>query len=738
MTTQQEALQAAQWFGVSGALRRLSGEYDANYAVQTEAGAQYVLKISHPDTLPATIALQNAVLSWLAANKVPFAIPIPKKLADGSDYLLLNGALPVRLFHYVPGELLGQLPEHSAHLLTSFGTQLGLLSKALASFEHPAAKRPLQWDFKQTDWVYEKLSALNPAQQAQLLPFLQHFKTDVAPRLATLRHSIIHGDLNDYNVVTHDNVVTGFIDFGDVVETATISELAIALTYALLNKADPFACATLIIKAYHAQFPLQPDEINLLYDLIAMRLCMSVVNSAERKRQHPADPYLTISEAPAWDLLSKWHKINPKTARTLFYQACGLVPEEPLSAATATQLRLRKQLIGKNVSLSYDQPIQIVRGEGQYLFDEQGKRYLDGVNNVCHVGHCHPDVVAAGQAQMALLNTNTRYLNAALTDYATRLLATFPKSLSVCFFVCSGSEANELALRLAKVHTKQHRIAVLDHGYHGNTDKLVQISPYKFNGKGGEGKPDFVDVLPIPDPLRVKAVKPILTQGVGAFIAESLLSCGGQVVLPPGFLADIYAQVRALGGVCIADEVQVGLGRIGSHFWGFESQQVVPDIVTLGKPLGNGHPIGAVITTPAIAESFCNGMEYFNTFGGNPVSCRIGLSVLDVLEKEQLQAHAQAVGDYLKQQLQDLATKRQCIGDVRGLGLFLGVELVEDNHQFIPAPKLAKQVVNQLKVRGILLSSDGPYDNVLKIKPPLVFSRENADTLVAHLAQVLP
>lgn len=241
----------------------------------------------------------------------------------------------------------------------------------------------------------------------------------------------------------------------------------------------------------------------------------------------------------------------------------------------------------------------------------------------------------------------------------------------------------------------------------------------------------------MPDPLRGGKTLTKLSAPVGAFIGESLLSCGGQVVLPAGYLADIYANVRRNGGVCIADEVQVGLGRIGSHFWGFESQGVVPDIVTLGKPLGNGHPLGAVITTQEIADSFCNGMEYFNTFGGNPVSCRIGLSVLNVLEKEQLQQQAQTVGDYLKQQLNTLAHTRASIADVRGLGLFLGVELVENKKQLTPAPMLAKQVVNQLKERGILLSTDGPYQNVLKIKPPLVFNCDNVDELVANLAEVL-
>lgn len=405
----------------------------------------------------------------------------------------------------------------------------------------------------------------------------------------------------------------------------------------------------------------------------------------------------------------------------------------------ATILSLRQQHVARNIGLSYDQPLMLVRGEGQYLFDEQGRQYLDCVNNICHVGHCHPTVVQAGQQQMALLNTNTRYLHAHLAHYAERLVATLPPALEVCFLVCSGSEANELALRLAKTHTNRQHLAVLDNGYHGNTSALVDISPYKFNGPGGQGKPDHVQVLPMPDPLRDQVIPlvPPLHPQTAAFISESLLSCGGQIVLPDQYLSSIYSAVRAVGGVCIADEVQVGMGRVGSHFWGFATQGVVPDIVTMGKPLGNGHPIGAVVTTRAIAESFCNGMEYFNSFGGNPVSCAIGLAVLDVMEAESLQAHALTVGNYLQQSLLDLKRKHACIGDVRGLGLFLGIELVTDRVTNSPAAELARKLVNQMKERGVLLSTDGPYHNVIKIKPPMVFTKGDCDFLVAELDVVI-
>jgi 4-aminobutyrate aminotransferase-like enzyme len=405
----------------------------------------------------------------------------------------------------------------------------------------------------------------------------------------------------------------------------------------------------------------------------------------------------------------------------------------------------RQQLLGRNLSLAYRQPLNIVRGSMQYLYDDEGRRYLDAYNNVAHVGHCHPKVVAAGIQQMELLNTNTRYLSDLILRYAERLTATLPESLSVCFFVNSGSEANELALRLARAHTKARELIVLDHAYHGNTTTLIDISPYKHDGPGGEGPPSWVHKAPLPasdqDSQHVfDIVHEIQTNGqpLCGFIAESLPSVAGQIILPDGYLTTVYNAVRTAGGVCIADEVQTGYGRIGTHFWGFEKYGVTPDIVVLGKPIGNGHPIGAVITTPAIADSFANGMEFFSTFGGNNVSCAIGLKVLEVVQEENLQAHALRVGERLLTGLRELQQQHEIIGDVRGSGLFLGVELVRDRGTRLPATEEADHLVNRLREHGILLGTDGPHHNVIKIRPPMPFSEADADLLLSTLAEVLP
>lgn len=417
----------------------------------------------------------------------------------------------------------------------------------------------------------------------------------------------------------------------------------------------------------------------------------------------------------------------------------------------------REAAFGSNLSVSYEKPLHIVRGVGTFLYDPFGRAYLDCVNNVAHVGHEHPAVVRAGQRQMGVLNTNTRYLHEHVVAYAERLAALFPDPLSVCFFVSSGSEANELALRMARAHTGRSGVIAIEGGYHGHTQGLIDTSHYKHAGTGGTGAPPWVRTIPLPDEYRGIYRRDVMDRadryaehvrsaavdldGAGhaasAFIAESILSCGGQIEPPAGFLSAAYRHARSAGAVCIADEVQIGFGRIGSHMWGFQAAEAVPDIVTLGKPIGNGHPIGAVVTTPEIAASFANGMEFFSTFGGNPVSAAIGLAVLDVIQKERLQEHAALVGGTLKASLASLAMRHECIGDVRGRGLFLGIELVRDRTTRTPAPGIARYVVNRASELGVLLSTDGPAHNVIKIKPPMTFTQQDGERLVATLDRIL-
>ncbi|WP_170113032.1 aminotransferase class III-fold pyridoxal phosphate-dependent enzyme [Ahniella affigens] len=452
---------------------------------------------------------------------------------------------------------------------------------------------------------------------------------------------------------------------------------------------------------------------------------------------------------PLWQQLSP----DPNLILRLAPERFAVDPNPP-----ALLLQRRAQVLSPSLSISYAHKLKIVRGQGAYLYDHTGRAYIDGVNNICHVGHSHPHVVAALAKQAAQLNTNTRYLHETILDYTERLTRTFPEPLRVAFLVCSGSEANELALRIARTVTGRQHTITLDWAYHGNTNAAIDVSPYKFNRKGGRGKPAHVQIATLPDPYRgsfkgtsaatgvayaqsvaeqIAVIRATTGQGPAAFIAEAISGCGGQVFFPDAYLSTSAALVRKAGGLVIVDEVQTGFGRIGEQFWAHGPQGVIPDIVTLGKPIGNGHPMAAVITTAEIARAFANGMEFFSSFGGNPVSCAVGMAVLDVIEQEGLQHHALTTGEYLKRGLLALADRHALIGDVRGQGLFVGVELVQDRETLTPATEAATRVVNHMREHGVLLSTDGPFDNVLKIKPPLAFGRLEADVMIDALDRAL-
>ncbi|XP_014244846.1 ethanolamine-phosphate phospho-lyase [Cimex lectularius] len=419
-------------------------------------------------------------------------------------------------------------------------------------------------------------------------------------------------------------------------------------------------------------------------------------------------------------------------------------------------IKLRKRHIGESCELFFRaNPLKITRGKGQFMYDEKGEKYLDCLNNVAHVGHCDDTVVRKSAEQMSILNTNNRFLHDNLVLCAERLSNTFPEHLSVCFFTNSGSEANDLALRIARAYTKQQDIICLEYAYHGHLSSLIDISPYKFKA-GQFPKKEWVHVAPIPDAYRGKYCnESIETMGgkyaqdvadiiknaensgrkIAAFIAESAPSCAGQIILPPNYLKNVYKQVHAAGGVCIADEVQVGFGRVGTNYWAFQAQGVVPDIVTVGKSMGNGHPVAAVITTDEIAKKI--DIEYFNTFGGNPVSCAASLAVMEVVERDNLMRNAYEVGKYVLAGLTKLKEKHSIIGDVRGHGLFIGIELVSNRVTKEPATEKARLVVTRLRELRILLSTDGPYRNVLKFKPPMVFTKGDGDHLISTLDKAL-
>jgi 4-aminobutyrate aminotransferase-like enzyme/Ser/Thr protein kinase RdoA (MazF antagonist) len=1004
-TTETEAAQLArELYSIEAAAKSLPGEYDDNFHLTARDGREFVLKVMHPARERSFIDLQCRALQHLAERTPNLGLPrvVPSRsgeffsaiaVADGSTRL-------VWMLTFLRGKVLAQARPHAAELLRGLGEFLGALDSGLRDFAHPAAQRDLKWDLGRAGWIREQLDCIDsPARRALVEKFLQLYEVEIVPVLPRFRRGVIYGDANDYNVLVSDpwpqpRKIAGVIDFGDMHEGIVVAEPAVAAAYGILGKAEPLTAASTIVAGYHQAFAPEEAEIAALYALIGMRLAVSVTNSAHRKSLKPNDPYVTISEEPAWEALERWAQIHPRFAHYIFRQACelpavpggsevtswlsdnaksfasllsvdlrtapslvvdlsvgstflgadpaageaepltekifgemkragvsvavGLYDEarllyssplfgdagnpeqerrtvhlgidlfvEPgtplrapldgvvhklannaapldygpvvilehktgggqvfftlyghLSADTLARLQpgqriargqefaqvgaahenggwaphvhfqvildlldrgcdfpgvaraseravwtslspdpnlllgialdrfpaeepgvaetlaARSKLLGRNLSVSYEHPLKIVRGWKQYLYDDSGRAYLDVYNNVPLVGHSHPRVVQAAQAQLALLNTNTRYLHDNVNRYAERLVALLPEPLHVCFFVNSGSEANELALRLARAHAGREDVIVLDHAYHGHTSTLIDISPYKFNGLGGRGRKPWVHVAPLPDDYRgpyrrgdpaagekyaahvAQILERLQKEGreAAAFIAETLPSVGGQIVFPPGYLAEAYRHLRAAGVVCIADEVQVGFGRLGTHFWGFETQNAVPDIVVLGKPIGNGFPLAAVITTREIAASFANGMEFFSTFGGNPVACAAGLAVLDVLRDEGLQENALRVGGQLLTSLRELQQCHSLVGDVRGSGLFLGLELVKNRETREPAPLQASYIVNRLRENGVLTGTDGPHHNVIKLRPPLVFSSSDAELFLRTLEAIL-
>ncbi len=439
----------------------------------------------------------------------------------------------------------------------------------------------------------------------------------------------------------------------------------------------------------------------------------------------------------------------PNTKQILALNRFDARDAAELDAELESLFARRQATFGASSVLFYQKPIRMVRAEGVWMFDADGRKYLDVYNNVASVGHCHRRVVEAIAKQAATFNTNTRYLYDNIHDYAERLLATYPARLSNIVFTCTGSESNDLALRLTKSFTGGSGIIVTETAYHGNTEAVTAVSPSSFKTRT---VPPHVRTVPAPDQYRhptndlgarfaedvANAIADLERNGVkfAGLLVDSIFSSDGIYTDPPGFLSKAVDTVHAAGGLFISDEVQPGFGRTGSGMWGFERHAIEPDIVTMGKPMGNGFPMAGVVTRPEILESLCETTGYFNTFGGNPVAAAAGLAVLDVIEDEGLIENAREVGGYLRAELQDLAGRHPGIGDIRGAGLFIGIEFSRPGTTE-PDPAAASYVINALKERGILIGAAGAYGNVLKVRPPLCFARDNVDFFTETLKAVL-
>ena len=979
-------------------LTRLDGEYDLNYRALgkgSQAGQQYLFKVMRAECQADFVAMLCQAHEHIDAKQQDIAKLIPKIIADklGNSYSLVHDSEGVaRLIwmqSHIQGQMYANMRPHSLQLISQLGVALAQLDRAMEDFQHPLLDAPIKWNLMQANWIEEHLTLIEDPQKQAIVRQIQQQFARLLPLLEQLPQQAIHNDVNDYNLLIQTSLqapaqLTGIIDFGDITQAPRICNLAICAAYVVLDHPQPEQALMSLVEAYHRYSPLTCQEADYLFDLLLMRLAVSVVNSRMMALANPDDPYITISEQPAWRFLlahgqkrkamrarcrlACGYALNNESAQVLDYlqqnqgkfaqvlgqdlegasqvplsvadsnlpqnpfhmsdkealvlgdlndpndislglygeprlvytspdfyagpakhdnrrtvhlgvdifTAAGCPVHTPLDATVvqvanhkahldyggfvilrhatpegtafytlyghlnplvAQQLTVGQQLIqgeafaqlgepsgnggwdphlhfqlildqgiigtnwagvadpddllfwqalcpnpamllnledeqtahqgldemaifderqnhfGDNVKLTYSRPVMFMRGWQHHLFDQMGRPYLDAYNNVPHVGHAHPRIAKLAAQQLTRLNTNTRYLHPAQAQFAQRLLAKLPNSLQVCYFVNSGSEANELALRLARAHTGVKDMITPNHGYHGNTTGAIDLSAYKFNKPNGVGQQDWVHLVDVADDYNGRykrdnpqcaqkyaqqvdeAIANIHAKGtqLAGFIAETFPSVGGQIIPPTGYLAAVYDKVRAAGGICIADEVQTGLGRLGDYYFAFEHQKVTPDIVVLGKPIGNGHPIGVVITTQAIADSFANGIEYFSTFGGSTLSCRIGAEVLDIVEDEGLQANAQAMGNRLLTGLKELQDKHPAIGDVRGMGLFIGVELVTDQDSREPATALADHVLNRLREMRILIGTEGPADSILKIRPPLTITAADIDAILQAL-----
>ncbi len=730
--------------------KKLDGYISTNYRIDLENGEKRVFKY-YPDAAEYHFISEENRLLFHLKDQLDFNLSIPLPNTHG-DYITkyADGSFS-RLLQFVEGDFLAEI-DTTEKTLYQFGKRMAEMDMALSDFKSDTiAVRKLDWDLQYflRNWSKVKLIE-NPKLKKWVDYYFQQFQDMVHPKIHELRTQIIHNDLNDWNVLIKDEDISGFIDLGDMAQSPLINEIAIALTYVMFNKEKPLEVVIPMLESYHKTFPLLKEELELLPYLIPARLAASLCHSAVAKSKADDTSYILISEKPALDLLEKWISLNPVQVKNTFLKACGY----GISDQTEHEkdlLKRRKKNLGKSLSMSYTTPIYFQKAAFQFMYDASGNSYLDAYNNIPLVGHSHPKIAEAIAKQQRKLNTNTRYLYDSIVNYSDLLLSYFPSKLNKVFFVNSGSAASDLAIRLAQTATNRVQSLVLEHGYHGHTRSAIENSSYKFDGPGGKGSNQFVHKLPLPNLFNSvfdnteayvnDAKQQIETlidkdQNPAYFIAEPISGCGGQVPLAPGYLTAIKPYLESKGILMITDEVQTGFGRLGSHFWGFEYHGITPDIVVLGKPMANGHPIGAVVTTTEIADKFANGMEFFSSFGGNPVSMEAAKAVLEVVEEEQLQKHALETGNYYKKRLLDLKAKFSVIGDVRGEGLFLGIEFINSNDHS-PNTEMAKIVKEKLKENFVLTSTDGPFDSVIKTKPPLCFDNKNVDEVCDKMEKIL-
>lgn len=775
--TQDEAAQIAEEvFGVSGTLRPLWGERDQNFAIYDAEGRPcFVLKLSNALEKPEELDLQLQALQWLERTSPDLTIPRLRPTRQG--------ALSTRVAH--PSD-----SEHAAHMITHLqgvqfgsvdagqaayraaGAQAGQAAQALSGFFHPSAGHALFWDIRHIEtFAHHAAKIRNRAQAKAVADMIPYFCSDVKPALARLRAQLIHHDTNPTNVLVDPDQparMTGLVDFGDLLHGSIAQDVAVAAMELATESDTVLEDAAAVIAGYDSVFALQEDEVDLVYDLMVARAGLGLLIGATRQEHGVTSAEDQDYEEMYSAALDTLLDAGRDTARDAFRAACRFPAYTPATPRpmgssrdrTDALIARRRDAMGDALPLTYTHPLHTEKGRGAWLFDVDGNPHLDCYNNVAHVGHCHPHVVRTVARQAATLNTNCRYAFESVVAYAERLAGYMPGDLGACLFVNSGSEAVDLALRMARSVSGQDGMLAMEGAYHGITTDSYAVSPATewdapeaYRDQHISNQRRDIGFLVNPDPIRGpfragendlagryaadadRAIGKLQEAGhpPGVFIADTAFSSSGILDLPEGYLPSVAQKVRAAGGMIIADEVQYGFGRSGSHFWGFERYGITPDFVTLGKPIGNGIAVGCVVTTRAILDKFSAQHAFFSTFGGNPVACAAAGAVLDVIEREGLQQNARDTGGYLIDGLRELARGSARIGEVRGQGLFVGVDFVRDKASMEPDGALCSAIKDSLREQRILVSSDGYHGNVLKIRPPMVFSRENADMLIEGL-----
>ncbi len=741
---------AQSLFGFEGEVeRRFESERDQNFLLDDGAGERRILKISNAGERADVLDME--ITAALHVRRTDPGLPVATPLAILADPALHVGsavdedtgtAHMVRMYEFLPGQgsTDGAALDHDA--LWAYGATLARLGRALRGYFHPAADRVLLWTAEHCLKLRPMLDAIDDVDRRTIVTrVFDRFEDHVEPRWPSLRAQVVHGDLTLDNALLDDEGrITGIVDFGDMSHTALLADPVSALDSVLSVRRgdDLFRAAAALLDGYGSVTPLEPEERALVGDVLSARLALTVTISAWRVRRFPENArYIQSWDRTAWSMLEQFDALGPdETARRF-----GAPADAP---STSALVERRGRVFGTALApLTYSEPLHLARGDGVWLQDVDGRRYVDAYNNVPVVGHSHPRVTTAIAEQSRALNTNLRYLHPTAIELAERLVASMPggSGLDTVLFLNAGSEATDLAWRLATAATGNGGALVTAHAYHGVTTATTALSPEEWRGgwrpdhvetfeppRDGAGRADADAVASAIERLGASGRRP------AALFLDTAYTSDGVRSPSPDYHAEVARLTRGAGGLVVADEVQAGHGRSGEHLWSFVATGLEPDLVTLGKPMGNGYPVAAVVARRSDVDALAERAEFFSTFGGNPVAAAAALAVLDVIDDERLIANAARVGAHLRSGLEALARHHRSIGDVRGRGLLLGIELVRERE---PDAALAAAVLDGARDRGVLIGTTGAHANVLKVRPPLVIGVEEADRVVRAIDEAL-